>query len=148
MGYIFLVKRFVAAISVMALLVIANISTGQANAQVSGATLSGTVTDPSGAVVAGAQVSIANRETGVARGVTTDEGGLYSAPNLLPGNYDVTITASGVSTTKQTDISLAVGAQATLNVSLKIGEATQTVEVTGGAQLVQLASSTLSAQVE
>jgi len=148
MGNIFLMRSFVATIFVMALLAIANVSTGQANAQVSGATLSGTISDPSGAVVAGAQVSIANRETGVTRAVTTDAGGLYSAPNLLPGAYDVTVTATGFSTTKQTDIALAVGAQATLNVSLKIGEATQTVEVTGGAQQVQLASSTLSAQVE
>ena len=148
MGNILLVRSFVATIFVMALLAIANVSTGQANAQVSGATLSGTISDPSGAVVAGAQVSIANRETGVTRAVTTDAGGLYSAPNLLPGSYDVTVTATGFSTTKQTDIALAVGAQATLNVSLKIGEATQTVEVTGGAQQVQLASSTLSAQVE
>src|SRR5712675_3693544 len=118
--------------SVLAILAIASLFTTQARAQVSGATLSGTISDPSGAVVAGAQVSIANRETGVTRAVTTDAGGLYSAPNLLPGAYDVTVTATGFSTTKQTDIALAVGAQATLNVSLKIGEATQTVEVTGG----------------
>jgi hypothetical protein len=141
-------KRTVATFSVMALLAIANFSIGRANAQVSGATLSGTVSDPSGAVIAGAQITIANRQTGVSRAVTTDASGLYSAPNLLPGTYDVTVGATGFSTTKQTDIALAVGAQATLNVTMKLGESTQTVEVTGGAQQVQLASSTLSAEVE
>ena len=106
MGNISLVRSFVATIFVMALLAIANVSIGLANAQVSGATLSGTISDPSGAVVAGAQVSIANRETGVTRAVTTDAGGLYSAPNLLPGAYDVTVTATGFSTTSKNIIKI------------------------------------------
>src|SRR4029079_14710903 len=102
-----LLNSTAATFSVMALLAIANFSIGRANAQVSGATLSGTVSDPSGAVIAGAQVSIVNRQTGDARAVTTDTSGLYSAPNLLPGTYDVTVGATGFSTTKQTDIALA-----------------------------------------
>src|SRR5713226_4577756 len=88
-------------VAVSALVILAvTIAASPASAQVSGATLSGTITDPSGAVIAGAQVSIANKATGVTRAVTTDAAGLYSAPNLLPGDYEVTIAASGFSTTK------------------------------------------------
>ena len=119
-------KSIPASLSVMVILAVASFFTGQANAQVSGATLSGTVNDPSGAVIAGARVAIANKDTGVSRTVTTDSAGLYSAPNLLPGPYEVTITATGFSTTKESNITLTVGAQQTLNVALKIGEAAQT----------------------
>src|SRR5712691_5066238 len=136
------------AISVVVILAIAILSTSPAYAQVSGATLSGTITDPSGAAIAGAKVSVTNKATGVSRDVTTDTAGLYSAPNLLPGPYEVAASASGFSTTKQADLTLTVGAQQVLNLSLKIGEASQTVVVTEAAPLVQLGSSTLSAQIE
>ena len=56
-------------------------------------------------------------------------------PNLLPGPYAVTVSAAGFSTTKSSDIILTVGATQVLNLSLKIGEANQTVEVTGAAAL-------------
>src|ERR1700704_7123160 len=78
-------------------------------AQVSGATLAGTVTDASGAVVINAKVSIRNTATDVTRDVTTDSSGLYSAPNLLPGIYDITVIAAGFSTSVQTGLTLTVG---------------------------------------
>jgi hypothetical protein len=117
-------------------------------AQVVGATLSGAVTDPSGAAIVGARVSVANRATGVNRVAVTDSAGFYSVPNLLPGNYDVTVSSEGFATAKQVDIQLTVGAQQVLNVPLKIGAANQTVLVESAAPLVQLGSSTLSAEVE
>jgi hypothetical protein len=123
-------------------------SAPQAPAQVAGATLSGTVTGPSGAAIAGAQVSVANRATGVTRSVVADSAGFYSAPSLLPGNYDVTVSAEGFATSKQVDIQLTVGAQQVLHVPLKIGAANQTVVVESAAPLVQLCSSTISAEVE
>lgn len=67
---------------------------GQVRAQVAGATLSGTINDPSGAVVSNAQVAARNTATGVTRTANTDAAGFYSIPNLLPGNYEVTVTAS------------------------------------------------------
>jgi len=140
--------RITAVLSVMAILVIASLFSSEANAQVSGATLSGTVSDPSGAVIAGAQVAITNKATGVSRTVPTDAAGFYSAPNLLPGPYEATVTAKGFSTTKQENITLTVGGQQTLNVALKIGEAAQTVVVTEAAAAVQLGSSTISAEIE
>src|ERR1700730_17971478 len=78
--------------------------------QVAGASLAGTVTDASGAVIPGANVAINNTATAVTRVVTTDAAGFYSAPNLLPGNYDITTTAPGFSTQVQTGTALTVGA--------------------------------------
>jgi outer membrane receptor protein involved in Fe transport len=117
-------------------------------AQVAGANLTGTVTDSSGAGVPHANVSIKNTATGVASDITTDSDGFYSAPNLLPGNYDITIAAPGFSTSEQTGLTLTVGAVKALNVSLRIGHATEKVEVTAIAPDVQLASSALSAEVD
>src|SRR5262249_31669876 len=85
---------------------------------------------------------------GVVREVTTDEAGFYSAPNLLAGNYDVTVSKPGFGPAVQSNIALAVGAQQQLNISLKVGETSQVVEVTEAAALVQVTSSTISAQVE
>jgi hypothetical protein len=117
-------------------------------AQVAGATLTGTVTDASSSGVPNAKVSIKNRATGVAREITTDSAGVYSAPNLLPGIYDITVAASGFSTSVQTGLTLTVGASQSLNISLKIGQLSEQVAVTGIAPDVQLASSTLSAEVD
>jgi len=117
-------------------------------AQVSGASLSGTVTDTSGALIPNAKVSIANTATGVTRDVTTDSAGFYSAPNLLPGNYDITSTAPGFSTYERKGVTLTVGASQVLNVSMKLGQVTERVEVTGEAPAVDLASSAISAIVD
>src|SRR5260370_33701758 len=64
--------------------------------QVVGGTISGTISDRSGAVVANATVSLQNLATGVTTAATTNAQGLYSFPNLLPGNYQQTISAAGV----------------------------------------------------
>ena len=121
---------------------------GPIYAQVAGATLNGTVSDSSGAGVPNANVSIKNTATGVERNVTSDADGFYSAPNLLPGTYEVTISASGFSTAVQTGLTLTVGAVQALNIPLKIGHATEKVEVVAIAPDVQLASSALSAEVD
>src|SRR3989475_3026566 len=120
----------------------------QGYAQVTGATLSGTITDPSGGVIPNAQVSVRNTATGVTREVTADTAGFYSAPNLLPGSYEVTVTSPGFSTARQSNLTLGVGAEQQLNFSLKVGQTSQTVEVTEAAPQIQLTSSTLTAEVE
>src|SRR5579863_495998 len=114
------------------------------HAQVSGATLSGTLTDPSGGVIPNATLSIENVGTGIVRQATTDSSGVYTAPNLLPGTYEVTVTESGFETTVRSGVSLTVGAQQLLNFNMKVGAASQKVEVTGEALPVQLASSEIS----
>src|ERR1700676_1775993 len=83
-------------------------------AQVAGATLSGTIRDQSGSTIAGAQVSIKNVATGFSSSVTTNSEGFYSAPNLLPGTYDVSASATGFATQVQSGVVLTVGAQQVL----------------------------------
>jgi hypothetical protein len=135
---------------VLSLVVIWAISlfAAQGYAQVTGATLSGTITDPSGGVIPNAMVSAKNTATGVTREVTTDTTGFYLVPNLLPGSYEVTVTSPGFSTARQSNLVLGVGAEQQLNIALKVGQTTQTIEVTEAAPLIQLTSSTLSAEVE
>jgi len=115
--------------------------------QVVGATLSGTVTDPSGAVIANVQLSIKNIATGITTMSSTNEAGFYTAPNLLPGTYEITSSAPGFRTQLRTGITLAVGAEQVLNIPMQVGPASQTVRVSGEAPAVQLASSSLSAVV-
>jgi hypothetical protein len=116
-------------------------------AQVTGATLSGTVTDASGAVIANAQVGIKNTATGITKDATTDSAGFYTAPNLQAGPYEVKVTAAGFNTAVST-VTLAVGAQQTLNIPMKVGETATTVQVTEAAPQIDLTSSTLTGQVE
>jgi len=96
-------------------------------AQVSGATLSGLISDPSGAGIPNADIAIKNVGTGEVRSVPTNGDGFYSAPNLLPGNYEVTITAQGFDKIVQKGVTLTVGAQQALNLTVKVGQVTQTV---------------------
>src|SRR6202521_837809 len=117
------------------------------HAQVTGATLSGTVTDASGAVIAGAQVSAKNTATDIAKDTMTDSAGLYTIANLPAGPYEVKVTAKGFNTAVS-KVTLAVGAQQTLNVPMKVGETSQTVQVTEAAPQIDLTSSTLTGQVE
>src|SRR5438132_761531 len=118
------------------------------NAQVTGATLAGIVTDASGAVIPGVTISIKNRGTAAVRTVMADEAGLYSAPNLQAGSYEVTATQPGFSTVVQSNVTLTVGAQQVLNISMKVGESAQLVEVTEAAPMVQVTSSLISGVVE
>jgi hypothetical protein len=120
----------------------------RAEAQVSGATLSGTVTDPAGALVPNAVISIRNTDTGATRSVNSNADGFYSAPNLLPGNYEVKISANGFSTTLQKGIVLTVSAQQTFSPVLTVGKIDQTVVVTAAPPSVQSSSSTTSATVD
>jgi len=122
-------------------------SARSAFAQVAGARLTGTISDPSGAAVPKATVSITNTATGVVHNITTDNAGLYSVPNLLPGPYEVTASAKGFSTLVRSGITLAVGQTLELNLALQVGAVSQQVQVTGAPPLVQTATSTVSAQV-
>ena len=116
--------------------------------QVSGVSLSGTVTDSSGAFVAATTITIRNEGTGVLREVTSDSSGFYAAPNLAPGPYQVRVSASGFNTEVQEHINLTVGAQQVLNFTLKVGSATEKIQVTSEAPTVELVSSAITAVVD
>ena len=116
--------------------------------QVVGGTILGTITDPTGAAIPGTKVVIKNVATGVITAVTTNAQGIYNAPNLLPGTYEATISAAGFESVVQSGIALAVGGQQVLNVTMKVGEVTQRVEVSEIAPDVQLASSTISGVID
>ena len=119
-----------------------------AEAQVSGAALTGSVTDQLGGALPDAQVTIKNTATGIVRTVKSDTTGLYSAPNLLPGIYEVTFVANGFSTVVQSNLSLAVGETRNLDQKMKVGAVSQRVEVSAVQDTIQLASSTLSSTVD
>jgi len=116
-------------------------------AQVAGGTLSGTITDSSGGGIPNAQVLIKNSATGITTGLTTNAEGFYTAANLLPGNYEVAVSASGFNTEIKTGITINVGSQPVFNLVLQIGSLSNRVEVTTEAPTVQLASSDISATV-
>jgi len=116
-------------------------------AQVAGGTLSGTITDPTGRAVPQAQIVITNVATGVERVVTTNADGFYTAVNLLPGEYQVKISATGFNTEVKTGITMNVGAQQTFDLSLHVGTVSHTVQVTTEAPAVQVTSSEISATV-
>src|ERR1700688_1961136 len=121
-------------------------SSAPVHAQAVGATLSGTVTDASGGVIPGAEISIKNLGTDITRTLTSDSQGFYSAPNLLPGNYKVTTTIPGFAP-EQANITLSVGAEQLLNMTMKVGETTDTVNVSEAPPAVELTSATISSQV-
>ncbi|HZZ16758.1 MAG TPA: TonB-dependent receptor, partial [Candidatus Sulfotelmatobacter sp.] len=135
-------------VSVCSLLTFALLVCLSVSAQVTGGTLSGTVSDPSGAAIPEAQLIIKNVATGVQRTVTTSANGFYTAVNLLAGSYQVTISAKDFDTETKSGITLYVGGQQTFDVVLHVGTVANRVEVTAEVAAVQLATSDMSAVVD
>ena len=121
----------------------------QARAQVAvTATVSGFVTDPSGAVVPGATVTIVNKGTGLTRSAETSSTGSYVFPGLPVGDYEITVTKAGFRAYKQSGITLQVNQQLGVDVALQLGDVSQTVEVVAQATLLQTETSSLGQVVE
>ena len=106
------------------------------------ASIQGSVTDPSGAVVSGATVVVTNQETGKAQQVTTSDDGFYRVTGLSPGRYTVSVEVAGFK--KQVIENVEVNAEATqgLDIVLETGQVSETVTVTGGDTLAQLQTET------
>ena len=90
-------------------------------AQTTGAgTITGTITDPSGAVIPAASVAVKNTATQAERALTTNEAGIYVAQFLQPGAYEITVTKAGFDKTVRTGLTLQVGQTLTVNFSLAV----------------------------
>ncbi len=107
------------------------------------ATLQGTVSDPTGAAVPGAKVTVTNQGTNVHLETSSDSAGAYLFSSLPIGLYKLEVSGSGFQTITFTGLKLDVASTVTRNVQLKLGETTQTVEVNGGAPLVETSSNTM-----
>ncbi|HEX4276997.1 MAG TPA: carboxypeptidase-like regulatory domain-containing protein, partial [Bryobacteraceae bacterium] len=108
------------------------------------ATISGTVTDTSGAAVSGAKVDVKNTGTGIIQNTSTDAQGRYSVPELPVGDYQIQAVAAGFQNVVHTGITLTVGAQSVVDLSLPVGQSQQTVTVEGQVAQVETSSTSLS----
>ncbi|MEO6816955.1 MAG: TonB-dependent receptor [Edaphobacter sp.] len=120
-------RRQASYLAVLVFLIAAHVL--NVSAQGAGGTLAGTVADGSGAFVPSATVVIRNVGTGIERSTPTNADGLYAAPNLIPGVYELRVTAVGFSPTVVTGIRLAIGDHREMNVVLKVGEVTDKIVV-------------------
>jgi hypothetical protein len=116
-------------------------------AQITAATVSGTVKDETDAVLPGADVAVRSLDTGLTRTTVTNEQGLFTVTGLPPGKYEVRATLQGFSTGIKTGVELSVGQQAGIDLILKVGAAEESISVVASAVLVDTRSSALSALV-
>jgi len=116
------------------------------DAQVS-AVLSGRVTDPTGAMVAGTSVTATNQETGLARTTVTNDAGLYELLALPIGRYQLSAKKAGFAEEVHTGLALVVGQSATVDFQLKVGQVTEQVRVEGDAAMVSATSQDISGLV-
>ena len=107
------------------------------------ASVSGTVTDPSGAAVPGTSVTALNVDTGVVSPTTTNAVGIFVFPALPPGTYNFSSEHVGFTKKTVNRVILEIGSQLAVNMSLEIGQATQTVEVEATATAVNASSATI-----
>jgi hypothetical protein len=122
-------------------------STAFAVAQTSGE-ISGLVTDPSGAAVTGAGVTITNKATGATRNVTTNSEGLYSFPSLGPGIYELKVEQSGFKTVRLDNVKIEVQQTARLDVSLEVGQVDEMVTIDSSVALLNSENTTLGTVIE
>src|SRR5215470_17662184 len=117
-------------------------------AQTNTSRISGTVTDSSGAVIAGAKVTAKNDATGIAQTQSTTEAGLYSFPSLPVGGYTITVEMAGFKTANQAGVIIQVNTPVTVDISLVVGQATEIVNITGGVERLQTDNATIGNVVQ
>jgi hypothetical protein len=132
------------AILTLSILILAA-ATGSAQ---STATLSGSVTDPSGAAVPQAQVTVRGLSTGIVRELKSDSAGNYTVPSLQPGNYSVSVKSSGFADYTLPSVTLQVDQSVTANVKLGVAATGEIVEVQGTASIVDAETSTFGQVID
>ena len=105
-------------------------------AQNSHGSISGQVTDPTGAIIPKAQVTVLDTDTGAVSQITTTSGGYYTAPELAPGPYKITVDAPGFKTYVRTGIVVETQGNPTVNIKLSVGTTTETIDVSSAAPLI------------
>ncbi len=119
-----------------------------AHGQVVGASISGTITDPAGAALAGATVTLRNVETGIQRNQASDNEGRYAVPSVPVGTYSLKVQKEGFATQERTGIVLTVGQSAKVDVALAVGEVQQEVKVEAVPEAVNLSTQEVSGLVD
>jgi len=114
-------------------------------AQIENGNITGRVTDPTGAVVVGAQVTVTQTAMNFETVTVTNEEGLYRALNLRPGPYRITITAPGFKKLVRDGIDLRIGQTLAVNLVLEVGTLTESIEVRAQAQLLESETSATGA---
>lgn len=117
--------------------ILASSTLGQTNK----ASISGTVKDPQGAVVADADVTVTNNGTGISRKLKTNSDGVYEVPLLDAGTYSVSVSKSGFKTVKQDNVILQTSTETRADIELPVGEISNEVTITAEQQLVQTETS-------
>jgi hypothetical protein len=124
------------------------VGSGPMFGQVTNGTISGTVTDSTGAAVQGAAITIKNLGTGIVSAAQTSQSGYYTVPNLAIGNYEVKASKAGFATGIHTGIDLTVGREAIVDISVKVGDTSEQVTVTGDAPLVETTDSGIGSLID
>ena len=136
-------RAFISLISTLMILTVLLFAaaSGTVLAQNTQASLTGTVLDPSGAAIAAGKVTATNAGTGIARTVQSDSSGRYTVTNLNPGTYKVAVEAPGFTTKVLSGIVLEVGQAGSLDVTMALGQSSETVEVNAQASVTETESS-------
>ena len=116
--------------------------------QANDGSLSGTVKDPSGAAVPGADVTITNQGTNASQALITSDVGTFRLTQLVPAFYEVRVALMGFQTYVARDVKVNVGGEHSLNVTLDIGELTSIVTVAAGVDLVNTSDTSVSTSVQ
>ena len=128
-------------------LFLAALTTAAAHAQVVGGTITGIITDPTGAALPNAAVRIHNDDTGTERRLTTDSTGRYAAPSVSVGSYTVEVLTDGFAPQRRTGIRLAVGQSTELDLQLAVAASTEQVTVVDTPPSVNLSTQEISGLV-
>lgn len=110
--------------------------------------ITGTITDATGAVVSGANVTVTQLQTNSIHVVTTTDNGNYTVTQLPPGNYSVRIEKAGFQTFMQRDIALSIDQVVQVNAQLGVGSQEQTIEVTGAPPTIQTEESSVGSVID
>jgi hypothetical protein len=138
-------KMFLLLVALIAFILVAPSTT---SAQVAGGSITGTVKGPSGAAMPRVRIAITDVSSGAARILATDTDGIYNAPDLPPGIYEMSIATPGFVTQEITAISVAAGAERVLNIAMQPGNSDQVVRTVAPPAQVSSSSSTVGGNVD